>query len=63
MECVKGEIPESTETAAQYFGYEENAIDEVIVKDKDKCITFLKTNIYPEDDANTICSGNKIIGH
>ena len=60
MECVKGEIPGSTETAAQYFGYEENAIDEVIVKDKDKCITFLKTNIYPEDDANTICSGNKL---
>ena len=60
MECVKGEIPGSTETAVQYFGYEENAIDEVIVKDKDKCITFLKTNIYPEDDANTICSGNKL---
>ena len=60
MECVKGEIPGSTETDAQYFGYEENAIDEVIVKDKDKCITFLKTNIYPEDDANTICSGNKL---
>ena len=60
VECVKGEIPGSTETAVQYFGYEENAIDEVIVKDKDKCITFLKTNIYPEDDANTICSGNKL---
>ena len=60
MECVKSDTSEPAETDAQYFGYEENAIDEVIVKDKDKCITFLKTNIYPEDDANTICSGNKL---
>ena len=130
MECVKGEIPGSTETAAQYFAYskaevervkvsvkdkdkcvsylqtkfselgEENTntlcsgnaldngmtlkdavqrgyipssdnetagievnwitINNVEVKDKDKCITFLKTNIYSEDDANTICSGNKL---
>ena len=35
-------------------------INNVTVKDKDKCIAYFKTNIYSEDDANTICSGNKL---
>ena len=60
MECVKGEIPESTETDAQYFGYEENAIDEVIVKDKDKCVAYLQTVGGTEEQANTLCSGNAL---
>ena len=61
MECVKGEIPGSTETAAQYFGYEENAIDEVIVKDKDKCISYLTTNsdrirLNEEEQPTSLCT-------
>ena len=64
MECIKGEIPGSTETAAQYFGYEENAIDEVIVKDKDKCVSYLQTNFseLAEENTNTICSGGAVNG-
>ena len=60
MECVKGEIPGPTETAAQYFGYEENAIDEVIVKDKDKCVAYLPTIGATEEQANILCSGNAL---
>ena len=62
MECIKGEIPGSTETAAQYFGYEENAIDEVIVKDKDKCVSYLQTKFsgLGEENANTYCSGGAL---
>ena len=62
MECVKGEIPGSTETAVQYFGYEENAIDEVIVKDKDKCVSYLPTVNAPEEYKNTLCSGGAVDG-
>ena len=62
MECVKGEIPGSTETAAQYFGYEENAIDEVIVKDKDKCVAYLQGIGAPEELANPYCSGEAVNG-
>ena len=71
MECIKGEIPESTETAAQYFSYSEveggvsitgylvgNA--NVVVKDKDKCVTYLQTNGESEEQANTLCSGNAL---
>ena len=71
MECVKGEIPGSTETAAQYFSYSEVeggvAITgylvgdaNVVVKDKDKCVTYLPTTGATEEIANTLCSGNAL---
>ena len=71
MECVKGEIPGSTETAAQYFSYSEvdggititdykNGIAEVIIKDKDKCVAYLPTIGATEEEANTLCSGNAL---
>ena len=71
MECVKGEIPGSTETDAQYFSYSEveggvsitgylvgNA--NVVVKDKNKCVAYLQTNGESEEQANTLCSGNAL---
>ena len=79
MECVKGEIPGSTETAAQYFSYSEveggvaitgylavsDVINDVIVKDKDKCVAYLLSTIENPSDtqkeyANTLCSGNAL---
>ena len=71
MECVKGEIPGSTETDAQYFSYSEVeggvAITgylvgdaNVVVKDKDKCVTYLPTTGATEEQANTLCSGNAL---
>ena len=71
MECVKGEIPGSTETAAQYFAYSEVeggvAITgylvgdaNVVVKDKDKCVSYLPTTGVSEEQANTLCSGNAL---
>ena len=71
MECVKGEIPGPTETAAQYFSYSEVeggvAITgylvgdaNVVVKDKDKCVTYLPTTGATEEQANTLCSGNAL---
>ena len=54
MECVKGEIPGSTETDAQYFSYSEveggvsitgylavGEVNNVVVKDKNKCVAYL----------------------
>ena len=71
MECVKGEIPELTETDAQYFSYSEVeggvAITgylvsdaNVVVKDKDKCVAYLPTTGAAEEIANTLCSGNAL---
>ena len=71
MECVKREIPGSTETAAQYFSYSEVeggvAITgylvgdaNVVVKDKDKCVAYLPTIGATEEQANTLCSGNAL---
>ena len=73
MECVKGEIPGSTETAAQYFSYSEveggvaitgylvgDGVNDVIVKDKDKCVAYLPTTGATEEQANTLCSGNAL---
>ena len=66
MECVKGEIPGSTETAAQYFSYSEvNDGTEVVktadvtIKDKNKCESYLasKFNISDEEVKKTICAG------
>ena len=72
MECIKGEIPGSTETAAQYFSYSEveggvsitgylavGEVNNVVVKDKDKCVAYLQTKFsgLGEENANTICSG------
>ena len=71
MECVKGEIPGSTETDAQYFAYSD--VDDgtevvktadVTIKDKNKCESYLasKFNI-PDDDEEvkkakeTVCAG------
>ena len=71
MECVKGEIPGSTETDAQYFAYSDvNDGTEVVktadvtIKDKNKCESYLasKFNI-PDDDEEgkklkeTVCAG------
>ena len=66
MECVKGEIPGSTETDAQYFSYSE--VDDgtevvktadVTIKDKNKCESYLasKFNISDEEVKKTICAG------
>ena len=71
MECIKGEIPGPTETAAQYFSYSEVeggvAITgylvgdaNVVVKDKDKCVAYLPTTGVSEEQANTLCSGNAL---
>ena len=72
MECVKGEIPGSTETDAQYFSYSEveggvsitgylvGEVNNVIVKDKDKCVAYLPTIGATEEQANTLCSGNAL---
>ena len=81
MECVKGEISEPTETAAQYFSYSEveggvaitgylavsDVINDVIVKDKDKCVSYFLSPIENPSDtqkenANTICSGGAVNG-
>ena len=71
MECVKGEILGSTETAAQYFSYSEVEggtevvkTADVTIKDKNKCESYLasKFNI-PDDDEEgkklkeTVCAG------
>ena len=74
MECVKGEIPGSTETAAQYFSYSEVeggvAITgylvgdaNVVVKDKDKCVAYIASSSFSDtikSNADTLCSGNAL---
>ena len=71
MECVKGEIPGSTETDAQYFSYSD--VDDgtevvktadVTIKDKNKCESYLasKFNIPDGDEEGkklkeTVCAG------
>ena len=74
MECVKGEIPGPTETDAQYFSYSEveggvaitgylavsDVINDVIVKDKDKCVAYLQGIGATEEQVNTLCSGNAL---
>ena len=75
MECVKGEIPGSTETDAQYFAYSEveggvsitgylavGEVNNVVVKDKDKCVSYLPTVNAPEEYINTWCSGGAVNG-
>ncbi len=75
MECVKGEIPGSTETAAQYFSYSEveggvaitgylvgDGVSDVIVKDKDKCVAYLQSVGVEKEQANTLCSGGAVDG-
>ena len=66
MECVKGEIPGSTETDAQYFSYSEVEggtevvkTADVTIKDKNKCESYLasKFNISDEEVKKTICAG------
>ena len=59
MECIKSDVSEPTETDASYFTYEENAISEVTIKDKDKCVAYLQ-NGWSEEQANTLCSGNAL---
>ena len=68
MECVKGEISEPTETAAQYFSYSDvNDGTEVVktvdvtVKDKNKCVAYLPTIGATEEQANILCSGNALV--
>ena len=73
MECVKGEIPGPTETAAQYFSYSEveggvsitgylavGEVNNVVVKDKDKCVAYLQGIGATEEQVNTLCSGNAL---
>ena len=71
MECVKGEIPGSTKTDAQYFSYSE--VDDgtevvktadVTIKNKNKCESYLasKFNVPDGDEEGkklkeTICAG------
>ena len=75
MECVKGEIPGSTETDAQYFAYSEvegginitgylvgDGVNDVIVKDKDKCVAYLQSVGVEKEQANTLCSGGAVDG-
>ena len=73
MECVKGEIPESTETDAQYFAYSEveGGVSitgylvgdaNVVVKDKDKCVAYLQSVGVEKEQANTLCSGGAVDG-
>ena len=78
MECVKGEISEPTETDAQYFSYSEveggvaitgylavGEVNNVVVKDKDKCVAYLlnlfnNTSDEAKEAINTWCSGNAL---
>ena len=72
MKCVKGEIPGPTETAAQYFSYSEveggvaitgylvGEVNNVVVKDKDKCVAYLQGIGATEEQVNTLCSGNAL---
>ena len=60
MECTKGP------TDASYFSYNE-VVDEVIVKDKDKCVAYLikswnNTSDEVKQNANTLCSGSALDG-
>ena len=68
MECTK---KDTTPTNASYFSYSEVeggvAITgylvrdaNVVVKDKDKCVTYLPTIGATEEQANTLCSGNAL---
>ena len=74
MECIKGEIPGSTETAAQYFSYSEveGGVSitgylvgdaNVVVKDKDKCVAYIASSSFSDTiklNADTLCSGNAL---
>ena len=73
MECIKGEIPGSTETAAQYFAYSEveGGVSitgylvgdaNVVVKDKNKCVAYCVSKDETEENANTLCSGGAVDG-
>ena len=74
MECIKGEIPGSTETAAQYFAYSEveGGVSitgylvgdaNVVVNDKDKCVAYIASSSFSDTiklNADTLCSGNAL---
>ena len=72
MECVKGETSEPAETDAQYFSYSEveggvaitgylvGEVNNVVVKDKDKCVAYLQGIGATEEQVNTLCSGNAL---
>ena len=53
MECTKGP------TDASYFSYNE-VVDEVIVKDKNKCVAYYVSKDETEENANTLCNGNAL---
>ena len=69
MECTK---KDTTPTNASYFSYSEveggvaitgylvGEVNNVIVKDKDKCVTYLQGIGGTEEQANTLCSGNAL---
>lgn len=43
---------------SKYFSYEDTSvINEVTIKEKDKCVVYLQNN-WSEEDANILCSGN-----
>ena len=65
------ELSDTCSTDAKYFAYEdvEGGIsitgylvgdDNVVVKDKDKCVAYLQTTGATEERANTLCSGNAL---
>ena len=75
MECVKSDTSEPAETDAQYFSYSEveggvaitgylavGEVNNVVVKDKDKCVSYLPTVNAPEEYINTWCSGGAVNG-
>ena len=75
MECVKSDTSEPAETAAQYFSYSEveggvsitgylavGEVNNVVVKDKDKCVAYLPTVNAPEEYISTWCSGGAVDG-
>ena len=65
------ELSDTCSTDAKYFAYEEVeggvsitgylvGDENVVVKDKDKCVAYLQTIGGTEEQANTLCSGNAL---
>ena len=56
---LKNEPPEENSIPdSKYFSYEDTSvINEVTIKEKDKCVVYLQNN-WSEEDANILCSGN-----
>ena len=61
---LQGDIQDGIIPSSDYetAGLEVNwiIINNVTVKDKDKCVAYLQTAGAPEEEANTVCSGNAL---